>query len=299
MRMRLLIGFIGCLALAGCVSTVKPALSPDLRPLARKLAADFNPAIITARVVMSVGQGGNSREFKSESNATVLQPDGLAIISLSAVDPVSMFRRMSDSEDTNFESRVKDLKYILPDRRELPATIVLRDADLNIAFLRPLQKTAQPMTAIDLKNAAEAQLLDPFVILARMGSVADRQISVQAGVIESIVNKPRKFYVPGGIGLNGLAVPAFTEAGKVLGIVVLRTQIGGDDDIGMMGQGNQRVVPIILPAADIAEVAAQAPAKGEKLDAATPGSKRSKTGEAEPKDGGEKAMKSESESEKE
>jgi hypothetical protein len=86
-------------------------------------------------------------------------------------------------------------------------------------------------------------------------------------LIEAIVNKPRKFYIPGGMNLNGLAVPAFSENGKVLGLIVLRTQSGGDDMGGMMGGGNQNIVPIILPATDVAEVAAQAPMEGEKLGA--------------------------------
>lgn len=266
-RLLTLVGLALSLALPTLAAAAEPAPTAEV---GRGLIERLRPAIMTIRIVVSVG--GN-QEFKTESSGTVINPDGLTIVSLSDIDPASFLKRLygSQGEDMEgFNTRVKDIKFVLEDRREIPATVVLRDADLNMAFLRPLTKPEQPMTAVDLTAAAKPLVLDELLVLSRLGPVADREMRAQLGFVSAIMTKPRTFYIPGP-GLDALAVPAFTGKGEVIGIVLMRTALGGADmGGGLMGMGQSPAIPVILPAADVLEVAEQAPKDAKPLEEALP-----------------------------
>lgn len=257
----------------------------ELRDTGRRLAKELGAAIVNVQIVLSQQSsfGGNNseNEVKMETSGTVINPDGLTIVPLSAVDPSQVLKRMMSGDMGNqmsLNSRVKDIKLIVNKRKEIPATVVLRDEDLNIAFLRPIKKPAEPFKAIDIKTTAEPRLLDEVMVLARMGRVADREISVMTGEIQCLITKPRKFFVPSSeLASGGLGVPIFDKNARFIGIVLMRTSPGGMEDsagsmLGMGGQGG--VLVVILPAKNIQDEAAQAPKEAsEKLlnPSATPG----------------------------
>ena len=155
---------------------------------------------------------------------------------------------------------VKDIKLVVDKNEEIPATVVLRDNDLGLAFLRPTEKREKPFKYIDFTNSVQPQLLEQVMVLARMGRIADRQIGAMTGEIQAIVTKPRLFYVPSAeLASGGFGVPIFSEAKKVVGLVLMRTlpsAASADSDDGMLG--------IILPASDIVEIADQAKAPEKK-----------------------------------
>jgi hypothetical protein len=235
-----------------------------VRETGRQLIGDRGAAIVTVAIVSTVkvtygNQDIPEREVKSETSGTVIGPDGLTIIPLAAIDPTSMYKEMM-SEGMSFDNRVKSIKLVVRKETEIPATVVLRDADLGVAFLRPLEKPAQPLTAIDLKDAAEPELLEEVCVLARMGKVADNELGAMTGEIQAIVSKPRKFYVPSAeLASGGFGVPIFTAQSKLVGIVLMRVAPGGDDTESFGGGGDGGMLAIILPAADVQEVAGQAP----------------------------------------
>ena len=79
----------------------------------------------------------------------MVDPSGLTVLALSACDPSEMYQRMmgEDYPRTSVETEVTDMKILLDDGTELPAEIVLRDKDLDLAFIRPKTKPASPMAA--------------------------------------------------------------------------------------------------------------------------------------------------------
>src|SRR6185369_12543088 len=93
-------------------------------------------------------------------------------------DPAEMYRRLSP--DSKVEIEVTDVKMILDDGTEAPAEIVLRDRDLDLAFIRPKSKPASPMTAVDLSKTGSAQLLDEIIVLDRLNKAASRAYSAFA-----------------------------------------------------------------------------------------------------------------------
>ena len=222
-------------------------------------------AIVTVQLVQKVtmssgGRSGESQEGKQEITGTVVDPSGLTVLALSATDPTEMYRRMY-GDRYRAELEVSDVKILLEDGAEVPAEIVLRDKDLDLAFIRPKIKLTTPMAALDLAKSSPAQVLDAVVTLNRLGRAAGRSYSASLERITAVVQKPRTFYIPDStMTVTSLGSPAFNLDGSVVGVVVMRTITAGG------GGGRQdAATSIILPAEDILKAAKQAPeAKGDE-----------------------------------
>ena len=227
-------------------------------------------AVVTVQVVVKMkfsvpGMGGQANESKQDVTGTVVDPSGLTVLALSSCEPgdmiQSMMAGMSD-EDMKFkmETELSDVKLLLDDGTELPADIVLRDKDLDLAFVRPVTKPASPMTALDLNKAATAQVLDQVITLNRLGKAAGRAYAASVERISAVVQKPRLFYIPGSeMTSTALGSPAFALDGNVLGVFVMRSVNQQGGGMGMFNFRPQGLTTIILPAADIVKAARQAP----------------------------------------
>ncbi len=247
------------------VLTLLGAWADEAAEQGRAVLAGNKDAVITVRIVTSMSVGGQQRESESEATGTVIDSSGLAVLSLSAVDPSIMLERFREMGQ-EMTSKIADLKMVLGDGSEVPAEIVLRDRDLDLAFLRPTEPRAAPMAHVNLDNAGAPQLLDQLAILAQLGQVARRTHSVFLERIEAIIDKPRTFYVPGSHRARDVwCSPAFTLEGKFVGIGVMRTiktRAGGG------GMGDSLIV--LVPAEDIREASKQVPPVGQKAPEAQP-----------------------------
>jgi hypothetical protein len=195
----------------------------------------------------------------------VVDGSGLTVLALSACDPSSMYESMMAGADEDMqvkmETEVTDAKLLLDDGTELPAEVVLRDKDLDLAFIRPKSKPANPMAAIDLSKGAQAQVLDQVITLNRLGNAAGRAYAASVERITAVVQKPRTFYIPDStMTATSLGSPAFTLDGNILGVFVMRT-IKSKGGMGMFNFQPDGLTSIILPAADVLKAAKQAPEK--------------------------------------
>ena len=144
-----------------------------------------------------------------------------------------------------------DVKLRLSDGKELPARIVLRDEDLDLAFLRPTTKPEKPLVAINLADEGKPALLDPVVVLTRLGRVGGWAPAASLQTIGAIIEKPRTFYVVETGSAGGMGTPAFTPSGKVVGLLTMRSiQSGRSGMFAMMSGSEGLAVAGILPAAD-------------------------------------------------
>src|ERR1043166_3820854 len=202
----------------------------------REIFEKYQHATVTVQLVLKSkmsmpGFGGRSNESKQEATGTTIDPSGLTVLSLSATDPGSILSSMmggdgDGSGEVKFkmENELTDAKILTHDGAELPAEVVLRDKELDLAFLRPKQKPAAPVPAIDLAQAGEAHLLDQVITLNRLGKAAGRAYAASVERISAVVLKPRTFYAVGGDATaTTLGSPAFTLGGPLLGAFVLRT----------------------------------------------------------------------------
>jgi len=250
-----------------------PVLAQDDRIAGREIVKKWQNAIVTVRVVLKMRVSVGGREMQSmdesvETVGTVIDPSGLTVLSLGALNPGAMMNKMmggggSGQERMEFGSEPSDVKLRLSDGRELPARIVLRDEDLDLAFLRPTAKPDKPLVAINLADEGKPALLDSVVVLTRLGRVGGWTPAASLQTIGAIIEKPRTFYVVETGSAGGMGTPAFTPSGKVVGLLTMRSiQTGRTGMFSMMG-GSEGLglLPVILPAADVRDIAQQAPEK--------------------------------------
>jgi S1-C subfamily serine protease len=269
------------LALAGCLAIVtSPAHGQDLKALGRAVFAKYRDSVVTVQLVVKskmnfpgLPAGDSTREAREEATGVVIDPTGLTVVSLSSIDPMGTFQGMmgdfggGGGEDEGFklkmESEITDVKLLTSGGNEFPAEVVLRDKDLDLAFLRPKSKPTEPLPLVDLSAGATVDILDEVIAINRLGRVAGRAYAVAIERISAVVKRPRLFYVPGGGATSsGLGSPAFTPDGRLVGIFVMRSSKSGGDALGMLSAQGTGMTIILLPAEDIRKTAAQVPPAG-------------------------------------
>ena len=252
---------------------VMPCAADELADKGREIFKKYQRTVVTVQVVQKTtfsmpGQGSPSRETKQDITGTVVDASGLTVLALSACDPSGMYESMMAGmaeEEAQFkmETELTDVKILLDDGTELPAEVVLRDKDLDLAFIRPKTKPASPLAAIDLSKSAQAQVLDQVITLNRLGNAAGRAYAASVERITAVVQKPRTFYIPDStMTATSLGSPAFALEGNILGVFVMRT-ISSKSGMGMFNFRPDGLTSIILPAADVLKAARQAPAKAD------------------------------------
>jgi S1-C subfamily serine protease len=235
-------------------------------------------AVVTVQVVVKNSGGGRSSassESKQDLTGTVIDPSGLTVLALSSVDRSELYHRLS--EEYKGETQVDDVKLLLDDGTEIPSEIVLRDKDLDLAFIRPKTKPAAPMAAVNLSNSSPVEVLEPVIALNRLNRAAGRAYSASIERIGAVIQKPRTFYIPDTSPSSAtLGSPCFALNGDIVGLFVMRAVNAGESSGHNL---SEYVTVILIPAEDILKGAKQAPeAKGEpEKPAAKPADKPAET----------------------
>jgi hypothetical protein len=259
------------IAMVWGVLTAMPAHAQDTRAAARALVKKWQDAIVNIRVVVKMRMSMAGREMQSsddtiEAVGTVIDPSGLTVLSLGSINPGAMMTKLMGAagggQGVDIASEPTDVKIRLSDGREIQATIALRDEDLNLAFIRPTTAPEKPFVAINLADAAQPGMLDEIVVLGRLGRVGGWVPAAALREIGGIVSRPRTFFVLSG-ETAGVGTPAFLLNGKIVGILTLR-QIANDRPsafAAMNGPEGLGLLSVILPAADVLDIAKQATEK--------------------------------------
>ncbi len=242
------------------------AMSGEFAEKGRAIFEKFQKTVVTVQIVIKSKISGSgistqSNETRQEISATVIDPSGLIVMSLTATDPSQMLESLMAGNASRFkmETELSDMKILLEDGTEVPAEVVLRDKDLDLAFARVKGKLPSALPHLDLADAGKAQVLDELVSVNRLGNAAGRAYAANAERVCAIVQRPRMFYVPeSSLSTTTLGSPAFTMDGKVLGIFVMRNARGRTS--GMAGITPDAVAGIIVPADAVLKAAKQAPA---------------------------------------
>jgi hypothetical protein len=268
-------GFRLLIALGLAAGLASFARAQDLTAKGREIFKKHQTSVITVELVIKskFGSRGDGRESREEVTGTVIDPSGLTAVSLSSTDPTAMIQSImggfggddGESSKLKIESEVSDVKLLTHDGSELPAEIVLRDKDLDLAFLRPKTKPAAPLPALDLSSNAKVDVLDQVIAINRLGKVAGRAYAASIERIHAVVQRPRLFYVPGSDTTStGLGCPAFTLEGKLVGLFVMRSIRSGGGGMGIFSMQSPPIMGILLPAEEVKKIAAQVPAAKEE-----------------------------------
>jgi hypothetical protein len=257
-------------------SAATAAAADPIEEAGRGILARAQDAVVSVKVTVKESmafEGHSSQKHDStvEATGTCVDPSGLVVVSLRTIDRSEMMGSFSmgfgeDSFKSKYDAEITDVKIIVGASTEIPARIVLRDKDLDLAFVRPVEKPAKPFAALDLSQEAKPRLFEQVFIVDRMGKPENRQPVGLLSRIGSIIEKPRTFYIATDL-LTALTLgsPAFTPDGKLVGLMVYRIQpMGRRESSDAMSMGRGGMTPGILPAADVLDVLKQALATPDK-----------------------------------
>lgn len=240
----------------------------ELVKAARKTLQNYDKAVITLSAVVKFeikgAEASGNREHRMNGLATIIDPSGLAVTSLANVAPSGRANR--GGRTIEVEGVVQEVKYRLFDGTEVPARLILKDEDLDLAFLapiKPLDKVTQPKIAfVPLGDSlVQPQVLDSTILITRTGEDLNYIPTMALGRILSLVSTPRTCYVSNG---GNLGVPVFNEQGKLLGMICWCVKADTSEGnlslrpSGILGQ-------LILPVGDIAKLVPQAKTEAKKL----------------------------------
>jgi hypothetical protein len=109
----------------------------------------------------------------------------------------------------------------LADGREIPAKLILRDQDLDLAFVKPVQPPSPPLNWVDAP-AARASLLDLLFVIQRTSESNGWSTAAAFGSVQLVLDKPRVYYQVAMPVLGGSALgsPVFDAAGRFVGVVM-------------------------------------------------------------------------------
>ncbi len=242
-------------------------LGDDAGDAARDVLKKNRQAVLYVRAVINIQATADGikvpvpPERTVDLLGTVINADGLMVVSNGRLDPASAL----DGRTINYQgqprkvsakSEVQEVKVRMPDGDEVPAKVVLTDPDLDLAFIRidtdSKEFKGKSLTAVDLAQAVTAKPAQRVFAVSRLGKVVNYTAMVKFTRILTVVEKPRRFYISDGVRIG---CPAFNEAGKLIGIAVFRRTSKSADD--------NESIPVILPAADVAEIAKQAKPRDE------------------------------------
>ncbi len=234
------------------------AADGPLKEKAQALSATHKDSVLFLSAVVEIevtagDKPAKKEERKIEMIGTVIGKDGLVVVPLSTLDIASTIdgRMMNTPQGPlkiTAKGTTKEVKILMPDGSETVAKVAFKDADLDLAFIRPEKPEEAKLNGIDTTNSAPLGLLEDVIILGRLAKDLNREPVVMTSEVISLVTKPRTF---GKLATQALGMPVFNAEGKFLGIGINRFSPKGETD--------QAPTPsnVILPAADLEESAAQ------------------------------------------
>ncbi|HEX3730751.1 MAG TPA: serine protease [Opitutaceae bacterium] len=243
----------------GSAAAPPPSAAEVRAATGRGLVTRYADAVVEVEVVttikITVGNRTVPRELRYQPNGTVLSPSGLTLTSLSAIDPEASVQAAANGVPQRVQVNdveFKEVKLRLADGTEIPARVVLKDPDQDLAFIAPLPDAAAAkriFPCADLSNPAAAEVLGGYYVIARAAKVLQRAPVVREITIEGIAEKPRRLFL---VNQVLLGCPLFDPQGRLLGVALAHIANGRPNGA------------IVMPAQAIeqgAKLAAEAAAK--------------------------------------
>ena len=251
--MKSFISFISLLLLPPTFSFAKVQKEENIwRALLKDHANCVTWVSVTVRVEVSVnGRSLPPQEQKLEALGTILSSDGLTVLSLTKVDPTSSILSRLRTRGASVQVNYTEVLILMQDGTEIPALLLLKDVDLDLAYLLPLKLKSEasekftfpavPTSKLEEK-VTKPKVLDQVVSIAKLGRNLYRQSTLRRGWINAVIEKPRPYFV---IENTEAGTPVFDDRGNWLGIVVYKMDLGRPTSL------------VTLPVDDVLEIAAQ------------------------------------------
>jgi hypothetical protein len=235
-----------------------PAYADVTGQQARSVMDKWQNALVAIELTVKITVESHKSEIRMETLGTVVDSSGLVLTTRTEVQPDDIMKAYANEKGAgklNLSSEVTDLKVRFADGTEIPGKVVLQDKDLDMAFIMPSRKPATPIKSLDLAHSANPSVMDPIVILEKLGSTAGRSTAVSMTRIMSVVEKPRKFFLPDAC-VASVGSPVFTLEGDLVGVLLARVATNSSSVHSTLYYSSS--AHIILPAVDIQEAVKQA-----------------------------------------
>ena len=192
----------------------------DIQADARKIQDANQDAVVYLSAVIEIERRGGTREASLETLGTIISERGLIVTANCNLG-------QTPDSDGNMP-KLQDLKVLMPDGDELPATLVLQDVDLDLAFVQ-IDNTADEVTfkhVTLVEQGPKFELFDHFVMIGRQEEDLERLSSLHVGRVTAVVKRPRLVYGVSGTSEAPHGNPAFNAAGDFVGVFVRKIHQG-------------------------------------------------------------------------
>ena len=106
----------------------------------RGLSAKYQTSAVTLSLVIKIGSGSSQSQAEMEAGGILLDDSGLVVTTNTGIDPMAAYAQEAEQYGAGMTTSVVGVKILLAGGTEIPAKVVLRDKDKNLAFVRPLKK---------------------------------------------------------------------------------------------------------------------------------------------------------------
>lgn len=244
---------LGAAVVALSLGLAGAAVADDIAVTGRNIATQWKDTVVHVELVLKMKRSYNgetqTKEMKGTGIGVVIDPSGLVVLPFAAINPTESGSD-GDGSDSDIKSEITSIKIRLGDGINVPYKVVLRDKDLDLAFIKPVNKLPNPVAAVDLKNSTSTDVLSRVMVLHRLDKIGGYALAATLQRVNAIIEKPRKCYTitmsNEGSQYGG---PVFSMDGKIIGLLLTRS-IGSSDS-------DDSSLTVILPAEDINEVAVQ------------------------------------------
>jgi S1-C subfamily serine protease len=198
-----------------------------------KLLDQNAAALVTVQVALQVKASGSmgqllgdTQDFEAEAVCTIIDPKGLVLCSNTQLNGYTevmqrVIGRMGGQADfTVTPTRIKVLLGGEP--KPLTATLLVRDTDLDLAWLQIERAGNRTFTYFDFAQGASPKVGDSVFAIRRLDRFFDRTPSLLEARIGSITQKPRTLFIPTNGFETNLGIPVLSVQGQPIGLLVLQ-----------------------------------------------------------------------------
>lgn len=199
---------------------------------------------VTAKIP---GMGSQKHDSTIDTLATIVNSSGLVVTSYSMLDAVYLTPSVEQMGQNGpmtikLSGEIGEIRIRYADGTKVPAKVVLKDPEMDLAFLMPTEKISA-QKGLDKAPSAEADIFEQIIALKQASALAKYQPTLQIGRIAGILKKPQKLYITEDFGAG---LPVFSVGGKLLGISLTR-----GEPQHYTQQGEPEAIPVVLPIKEV------------------------------------------------
>ncbi len=243
---------LACALLAAPCGMPTHAMADETPAQYQQLLETRGPAIVHIKFILKINMGGEDRQQEAEAPGVIVNAEGLVLASSTHMGGIS---KLLGDRGANVSATPTDIKVFIGDDAEgLPAVLLARDSDLDLAWVKIKDIKGQELTTVDFAKGRDPVLGETIRSLRPMPRYFDRALVVGESRIGAMIHKPRDLYV----GITPVApmfgLPVFAADGTVIGFSVLQIP----EDAGPAAGRFQDATNLILPASKVAKATALA-----------------------------------------